>query len=167
MDDGAAVIVAMPGFFVAAHAADGLLHSVRFLEQAGSREPASPTGEQFRIWLEHWLEDPFLAGFHRPPLAPATTAFQGRLRGALLEIEPGCPRSYSELAVTLGSSPRAVGKALACNPLPLIVPCHRVVNVRGLGGFMGQQDGFAIQVKEWLLEHEGEHLRRRRSLLGG
>ncbi len=70
-----------------------------------------------------------------PPLAPPATPFQARLRKALLAIPAGEVRSYGALARELGTSPRALGQALRANPLPLVVPCHRVVAARGLGGF--------------------------------
>jgi methylated-DNA-[protein]-cysteine S-methyltransferase len=53
------------------------------------------------------------------------------------------------------SAPRAVGGACGANPLPLIVPCHRVVAVNGLGGFNARKDGVDwLPIKRWLLNHE-------------
>ncbi len=70
-----------------------------------------------------------------PPLDEPVTPFQGRLRAALLRLPRGATVTYGALARQLGSSPRAVGRALGANPLPLLVPCHRVVAQHGLGGF--------------------------------
>ncbi len=75
---------------------------------------------------------------------------------AMQRIPAGSTRSYGELAHELRSSARAVGGACGANPIPLVVPCHRVVGAGGLGGFMGaKDDGFELGIKRWLLEHEG------------
>ncbi len=64
--------------------------------------------------------------------------------------------TYGEMARRLHSGPRAVGGACGANPIPLIVPCHRVLAAGGgLGGFMGGKDPFPLSVKRWLLRHEG------------
>ncbi len=66
------------------------------------------------------------------------TAFQRRLYRWLAENVPwGGAATYGEVARALGTSPRAVGRALAANPFPPIIPCHRVVSARSLGGFSG------------------------------
>lgn len=88
------------------------------------------------------------------PLAPAGTAFQQRVWQALCAIPPGRPRSYGTLARELASSARAVAGACRANPLPLIIPCHRVVAATGPGGYMGALAGDALTLKLWLLEHE-------------
>ncbi len=89
------------------------------------------------------------------PLALSGTPFRQRVWQALLSIPPGETRTYGEIAAQLASSPRAVGQAVADNPIPIVVPCHRVLAARGLGGFMHGRDGFPIEVKKWLLRHEG------------
>jgi methylated-DNA-[protein]-cysteine S-methyltransferase len=88
------------------------------------------------------------------PLAPAGTAFQRRVWDCMLAIPPGRTRSYSDIARELGSSARAVGNACRANPIPLLIPCHRVVAKRGLGGFGGQTRGRLPKIKAWLLRHE-------------
>ena len=64
-------------------------------------------------------------------LAPAGSSFQRRVWTALGRIPYGTTRSYGEMARALGTSPRAVGRANATNPICLIVPCHRVVGADG------------------------------------
>ena len=71
------------------------------------------------------------------PLAPAGTAYQLRVWAALCAIPPGCTRSYGEIAGIAGGSPRSVGMANAANPIPILIPCHRVVAAGGLGGYSG------------------------------
>ena len=87
------------------------------------------------------------------PLDPPGTPFELRVWEELRAIPFGATRSYSEIARRLGDVrlTRAVGAANGKNPIPIIVPCHRVVGARGeLTGFGGGLDR-----KRWLLEHEG------------
>jgi methylated-DNA-[protein]-cysteine S-methyltransferase len=86
------------------------------------------------------------------PLAPAGTAFQQQAWAALREIPFGATISYGEQAKRLGDAnkSRAVGAANGQNPIPIVVPCHRVVGSTGkLTGFAG-----GLDTKAWLLEHE-------------
>jgi len=80
------------------------------------------------------------------------TDFQRRVWGVVAGIPYGETRSYSWVAERVGSSPRAVGQALARNPYPLFIPCHRVVGKDGrLGGYSG-----GVALKRKLLELERE-----------
>ena len=83
------------------------------------------------------------------------TSFQCRVWRALQSIPPGRTITYGELARQLGTSARAVGGACRANPCPIVVPCHRVVAANGLGGFAGDTSGHKLEVKRWLLRHEG------------
>lgn len=89
------------------------------------------------------------------PLAQQGTAFQQRVWRALQAIPLGETRSYGQLAVQLGSSARAVGNACRANPVPIVVPCHRVVAANGLGGYSGAVSGPVFDTKRILLVHEG------------
>jgi methylated-DNA-[protein]-cysteine S-methyltransferase len=80
------------------------------------------------------------------------TVFQRRVWTALQQIPPGQVRTYAQLATDLHTSPRAVGAACRSNPIPIVVPCHRVVATTGLGGYMGRE---GLAYKQWLLQHEG------------
>jgi methylated-DNA-[protein]-cysteine S-methyltransferase len=87
------------------------------------------------------------------PLSPQGTPFQQRVWAALRDIPFGETTSYGELARRIGDpkAVRAVGAANGRNPLPLVVPCHRVIGADGsLVGFGGGMDR-----KRWLLQHEG------------
>jgi methylated-DNA-[protein]-cysteine S-methyltransferase len=87
------------------------------------------------------------------PLDAAGTAFEHRVWDLLRAIPYGTTTSYGELARRLGDpkEARAVGAANGKNPIPIIVPCHRVVGSNGdLTGFGG-----GLERKRWLLEHEG------------
>ena len=96
------------------------------------------------------------------PLAPSGTAFQHRVWDQLRAIPFGSTVSYGALAHTVDSAPRAVAGACARNPLPIIIPCHRVVAADGsLGGYSG---GDGLATKEALLRLEGITLPSLKSL---
>jgi len=75
---------------------------------------------------------------------------------ALARVRAGKTLTYGELAarVQRPGAARAVGSAMRKNPLPLFVPCHRVLAGNGLGGFSGGVEG-ALDLKQRMLEHEG------------
>lgn len=102
--------------------------------------------------LQAYLDDPGYC--FDLPLRLHGTPFRQRVWAALREIPVGETRTYGEIARQLGSSPRAVGQALGDNPVPIVIPCHRVVASAGLGGFNHHAAGFALDVKRWLLRHE-------------
>ncbi len=89
------------------------------------------------------------------PLDLVGTDFQKRVWKALVRIKRGSVRTYGDIAHELNTSPRAVGNACRANPVPLIIPCHRVVSASGIGGFSGKTSGRRIDIKRWLLAHEG------------
>jgi len=89
------------------------------------------------------------------PLRPVGTPFQLEVWQQLQQIPAGEVRTYGEIAKVLGSGPRAVGNACRKNPLPVVVPCHRVVAASGPGGYAGQTQGRNMMIKGWLLAHEG------------
>jgi methylated-DNA-[protein]-cysteine S-methyltransferase len=113
-----------------------------------------PLLESIRQQLANWFCTPDF--IFKLPLATPRTEFQARLRTALCATEPGNTLTYGELAKQLGSAPRAVGQALGCNPLPIIVPCHRIISAgkNRLTGFNHTREGPLLVMKAWLLEHE-------------
>jgi methylated-DNA-[protein]-cysteine S-methyltransferase len=117
-------------------------------EEAGEALPAPVAAE---------LQAYFADGACRVdlPVILRGTPFQKRVWGELRRIPPGETVTYGELARRLGTSPRAVGGACRANPCPIVVPCHRVVGATGLGGFAGDTSGRRLDVKRWLLRHEG------------
>ena len=90
------------------------------------------------------------------PLKLAATRHRLDVWEAMQRIPAGSTRTYGELAKEIGSSARAVGGACGANPIPVVVPCHRVIGAgRSIGGFMGASaEGFELGIKRWLLEHE-------------
>jgi methylated-DNA-[protein]-cysteine S-methyltransferase len=82
--------------------------------------------------------------------------FQCGVWRAIAAIPSGTTRTYGELAAELRSAARAVGGACGSNPVPLVVPCHRVVAAGGrIGGFMHSRARGPLSIKQWLLAHEG------------
>ncbi len=114
---------------------------------------ATPLARQVCRQLRDYFRNPSQARF-RLPLAASGTDYQQRVWRALRRIPAGQVRSYGDLATALKSAPRAVGGACRANPIPIIVPCHRVVAASGPGGFMGATRGRAMAIKRWLLAHE-------------
>lgn len=122
--------------------------------------------------IERYLGEP--AFRFTVPTTAVGHALHRRVWDAISAIPAGRTLTYGAIARELGADPRAVGQACGANPIPLIVPCHRVVGAGGaLGGFMGQGDPgvrepdlFApdpaaggtfvpAEIKRWLLAHEG------------
>jgi methylated-DNA-[protein]-cysteine S-methyltransferase len=111
--------------------------------------------------LHKQIKRQLLAYFVKPsspftlPLELSGTPFQQKVWQALQAIPVSQTVSYGDLANRLHTSPRAVGNACRNNPIPLIVPCHRVVAKDHIGGFSGATSGSQIDRKRWLLRHEG------------
>lgn len=89
------------------------------------------------------------------PLADAKSEAAAAVRMALLAIPSGSTATYGDIAARTGSSARAVGRFCAGNPLPIIVPCHRIIGVTVAGHYSG---GGGAETKHWLLAHEGATL---------
>lgn len=89
------------------------------------------------------------------PLRLVGSVFQRSVWSSLLEVEWGTATTYGRLAGAFGNprAGRAVGGAVAANPLPLLVPCHRVLG--RTGGVTGYTVGRGVETKTWLLRHEG------------
>lgn len=127
---------------------DGQLTRVQFAD--GPSEGTSPQLTETARQLTEY----FLGVRHAfdLPLAPAISPFQAQLRDCMIAIPYGGMRTYGEIAKELGSASQAVGQACGANPIPIIVPCHRVVAAGGrLGGFSG---GDGAPTKKRLLNHE-------------
>ena len=102
--------------------------------------------------LLHYLNNPdaqFTVSF-----SASGTAHQQKVWQAMRNIPRGETRSYGELAAELKSAAQAIGQACGANPIPIVIPCHRVVGKSGLGGFMGHVSGVSLDIKRWLLAHE-------------
>ena len=123
-------------------------------ETVAERPPQSAAARRVVAAVQAFLADPRAA--LDVSLEARGTPFQQRVWAAMQAIPPGETRSYGELARELGSSPRAVGGACRANPIPLLIPCHRVVSAAGIGGFAGETgEGVKLALKRRLLALEG------------
>ncbi|MEI6605172.1 MAG: MGMT family protein [Verrucomicrobiota bacterium] len=147
------------GTFFAAYSACGLAR-LDFPLASGPpcQTTATPVLPEVRAWhaLTTRAVHAALSGAPLPPLPPldlsAGTAFQQCVWRELQSIAPGQTRSYGQIAAGLGrpGACRAVGSACAANPLPLLIPCHRVLAAGGrIGGFSG-----GLAMKRHLLQAE-------------
>jgi methylated-DNA-[protein]-cysteine S-methyltransferase len=121
-------------------------------EDVAPKPAAAAAGRRVAREFEHYFVD--ATRWFSVPVAITGTPFQRRVWQALREIPAGETRTYGELARRLGSGARAVGNACRCNPVPVIVPCHRVIGVNGIGGYAGHDGGRFLARKRWLLAHE-------------
>ena len=120
----------------------------------GRDQEATPLLRQARDQLQEYFDGKRLR--FDLPLAPEGSAFQKRVWAALCDIPAGETRSYADVARVLGSAPRAVGGANGANPIPLFIPCHRVIAADGsLGGYSG---GDGPATKRYLLDLESRAL---------
>jgi methylated-DNA-[protein]-cysteine S-methyltransferase len=130
------------------------LAEIRFLpKSARALAPQNRLAARVCAQIGRYLSDPEFR--FDLPVAPRGTEFQRRVWARISGIAPGRTRSYGEIARALRSAPRAVGQACGENPIPLVVPCHRVVAAAAIGGFAHRDRGFQLSAKRWLLEHEG------------
>ena len=86
------------------------------------------------------------------PIDVQASEFQRDVCDAMRLIPFGETRTYGELAQDLGAPAQAIGGACGGNPLPVIIPCHRVLGANSLGGYSGHG---GVETKIWLLRHEG------------
>ena len=126
-----------------------------FLAPNESQHPEEldqPLGTQ----VEQALSAYFESGQRLPkfPLMPAGSEYCQTVWQRLVEIPFGQTLTYGELAKQLSSGPRAIAQACRRNPIPLLIPCHRVVAATGIGGYSGAVTGPRVEFKRWLLKHE-------------
>ncbi len=120
----------------------------------GRDQDPTPLLLRAKSWLQAYFDGEI--GPMTLPLAPAGTLYRRRVWATIAAIPPGTTWSYQAVALAAGGSPRSVGGAMAANPLPLLVPCHRVVG-RGPGGSAtigGYSGGEGIATKRFLLDLE-------------
>lgn len=132
---------------------DNQVYGIDFLPGKHPLQPASSLlANRVATALNRYFDDP--KSRFDLPLAIFGTAYQTQVWQALTAIPVGQTTTYGQLAGLLGSSPRAVGQACGANPLPIIIPCHRVVAANGRGGFMHAASGAPLTYKDWLINHE-------------
>lgn len=119
-----------------------------------AQHPANALAEHVCTVLTQYLQNPRCR--FDLSLQPSGTSFQHRVWTAMQNIPAGQVVTYTELARWVDSGARAVANACGANPIPIVIPCHRVVAAHGLGGFMQGYGPSSVAIKQWLLEHERE-----------
>ena len=139
---------------LAVHSEEGAIVSIDYPR---GRLPVSPRGDKTVQDLARQLALYFADPKHcfDVPLRLHGTTFQQRVWREMQAIPAGQTRTYGEVAQRLNSSARAVGNACRANPVPIVVPCHRIVAKGGPGGYGGETAGRNLRIKTWLLRHEG------------
>ena len=134
---------------------DEAITRVTWVDQSGADTAPEAPAHPLLIRAARQLRE-YFAGARRDfdlPLAPAGGALQQAVCRAMLAIPYGETRSYGELARDLDVAAQPVGQACGGNPIPIIIPCHRVLAAGGkTGGFSG---GTGVETKMALLRHEG------------
>ena len=115
--------------------------------------PLNKLAERACRQLERYLDDPRYR--FDLPFEYTGTDFQCRVWREICKISSGKTNTYKDVALRLKSAPRPVGGACGANRIPIIIPCHRVLASHGIGGFMHARGGAPIDIKRWLLRHEG------------
>jgi methylated-DNA-[protein]-cysteine S-methyltransferase len=103
--------------------------------------------------IERYLDDPEFR--FTLPFDYVGTEFQCRVWREISSISVGKTNTYKGIARRVKSAPRPVGGACGANRIPILIPCHRVLASNGIGGFMHARGGYPLEVKRWLLNHEG------------
>lgn len=151
------------GAFLLAVTEDGLaatgwrydaVTKARLVKALGATEIHDPDRTAFAVQelLDYFAER--LRAFETPVDWRLTSPVQRQVLRALHRVPYGKVVTYGELARKAESSvpARGIGAIMGANPIPIVVPCHRVVAGNGLGGFSG---GVGVETKRWLLTHEG------------
>lgn len=94
-------------------------------------------------------------------LEKKSSVYRNKVWAEISKIPVGQTQTYSALASRIGSGARAVANACRDNPFPVLIPCHRVVAVSGIGGYMGQTSGQALAIKCQLLALEADLVRNK------
>lgn len=132
----------------------GFLVGIEFLgPQVAVLAPQTALLRETQRQLAVWFVDPAFP--FDLPLRFNGTEFRCNVWAQIAAIPCGEVRTYADIAHALHSAPRPVGGACGANPLPLVIPCHRVVAMNGLGGFNAKRGGQDwLPIKRWLLAHE-------------
>ncbi|MDR2000704.1 MAG: methylated-DNA--[protein]-cysteine S-methyltransferase [Zoogloeaceae bacterium] len=145
-------IISAPIFSLGLRCNEDEITGIEFLKPCAEVAPKLLLAKEAVRQLHAWMDNPRFE--FSLPLAPQGTPFQRRVWAAITTIPSGQTCQYGEIAVRLGTGPRAIGNACGANPYPVVVPCHRVVSAQGLGGFARQRGDFLLDIKRWLLAHE-------------
>ena len=146
------------------HAHDAAITALNWDDKVGGAPGNAITAQAIEALAAYFDGD--ITALDDLPVDPDVTPFRRQVLTAMRRIPAGQVDTYGDLGRAAGASPgavRAVGSACATNPIPIIIPCHRVVAAGGkMGGFSGAG---GLDTKEWLLRHEGWQPMRAQSTL--
>ena len=146
--------LATPFAVLGIHTAGESLTHIEYLPRgAATLAPVNRFAGRVCRQIERYLDDPEYR--FDLPFDYRGTAFQCRVWRAIHAIPSGRTLTYRDVARQLRTAPRPVGGACGANRIPLVIPCHRVLASGGIGGFMHTRRGPGIEIKRWLLKHEG------------
>ena len=131
------------------------LIKVDYLTSKNNIKPTSKFAENIQNKIEKYLKDTSKTNNLKIDVKLDVTPFQEKVLNQLILIPYGETKTYGEIAKKLKTSPRAVGNACRRNPIPIVIPCHRVVASKGLGGYSGATEGETQDIKRHLLKLEG------------
>jgi methylated-DNA-[protein]-cysteine S-methyltransferase len=153
-DKNYSVVIASPLGRLAVTLCNDKLAGIDFVSnRTPLQNPADGLSREVARQLDHYFKD---SGFcFNLPLVPKGTDFQQKVWQVLQSVHCGSTDTYGGIAARLGSGARAVGNACRRNPLPIVIPCHRIVAASHIGGYAGHLDGQVHDRKCWLLAHEG------------
>lgn len=138
-------------------ARNGALCALRWGHVKHQSEAGAASGEDALLDEAARQIEAYFAGqltrFDLPLHLPEGDLLQAVLR-QMLDIPHGETRTYGEVARAVGSAPQPVGQACGANPLPILVPCHRILSAKGLGGYSG---GGGLETKIALLKLENAY----------
>lgn len=142
--------------YTAGQGQDAALCGIDFLfGQTTTRAPRTVLAESVVHQLQCYLDNSQYS--FDLPLQMHGTDFQRRLWLILCDVPAGDTATYGELVkqMNMKGGAQAVGQACRRNPVPIVVPCHRILSQSGMGGYAGETAGEKLCLKQALLKHEG------------
>jgi methylated-DNA-[protein]-cysteine S-methyltransferase len=131
------------------------LTKIDYFTEKSNKAATSKLAESVRDKIKKYLDPQLNIKSIKVDLLLNVTPFQEKVLQQLQDIPYGETKTYGEIAKKLNTSPRAVGNACRNNPVPIIIPCHRVVAANGIGGYDGATKGTLLAIKYQLLKREG------------
>lgn len=145
--------IALPCAVLGVRTEDDYLVGLEFLSpRTKPQEPVNAVAREVKGQIEAYLKQALFV--FDLPLSVEGTLHQKAVWMLMRQIPAGYVRTYGDVAKQLKSSPRAVGQACGANPVPVVIPCHRIIGKGSLGGFMNASAGNSLDIKRWLLSHE-------------
>lgn len=148
-------IIKMPAGMLQVQSCDDIILTTEWVDIEDAIQADEPASFIARQLSRYWTQpDEFI----NLKLLENGSPYQFKVWQELLRIKVGATCSYKELAEKINSAPRAIGGACRANQFPFVIPCHRVVSIKGAGGYAGQTKGWLMNIKLKLLDFERNRL---------